>query len=936
MSCNANSATLSLAITDPQFPDVPGFPYAGIPYEIDITQGNSTLLGPGIIFPGQTSNVDVQVNYAQPLVIRTSQTAILDSTQEKVALGFATAVSYLFDYFGIGGDVFSSTKTSLQKLAASEIEKLIVKGTGQATVGAFVALEQGIADKNPGAVVGALPDLIKTAPQWLGPLLTQVGGQSSAEAASVVSQAASLAPALKLAIFAGKALGMVIVNQELSSGASGSTQALTTISTPQSQPSTSTPPVIDGPGAVSAPGPDLTGPIVFSWTPSPGATGYAMYISQAPYGQAHLVFDESQLSGTADSWTLPTGLLPPGSYRWNLEAFTPGGTAFSVGNLYFQVPASSMGNLSIDLTGLPGDVATPIRLTGPHVSGSASFTAGTVPFDYLAPGSYTIATAYVKAHGLTYSPTVASQTVTVAAGQTASTSIAYCESPTVNVIVNGSCLASHATPVVQNGRTLVALPAVATALGVRAQWNAATKTITIVSGDQSVRVVVGQTYVDVHGSRVSLDVPVQIIRGVPFVSLRFVSVVLGAHTSWNPALELASITSVPTATPHPEVTAVSATFSAGNGFALAVASKGTVVGWGTATSPLAGISMNAACDAVIPCQTLPVPIPSVPSSKEVVAGGSSLPGRYGLALTDQGTVWAWGADDDGQLGDEGNAMLSRAPIEVSGLANITQIAAGNYGAIALASGGTVYAWGSLSEGLTGQTDWPMLGTTLLASGPVAGLPGGMTSIAAGGATAAAVAKDGSLWVWGDNVEGEQAVPQPDGGCGFGSLYQFCPSSPHQVAGLPAIASVAVGQDFVLALAADGTVWAWGDDASGQLGPETVTGECGLDACSDTPVKIAGLSDVVAIAAGASYGLALRSDGTVWTWDAHGIYVTPGLSHIVAISAGSDVALAQDESGALWAWGSGMLGNGLYGSDVDSSNFGAATNSATRPVRVKLP
>src|SRR5207237_1361854 len=147
--------------------------------------------------------------------------------------------------------------------------------------------------------------------------------------------------------------------------------------------------------------------------------------------------------------------------------------------------------------------------------------------------------------------------------------------------------------------------------------------------------------------------------------------------------------------------------------------------------------------------------------------------------------------------------------------------------------------------------------------------------------------------------------------------------PVRVRGLWGVTAISAGEVWSLALRADGTVWAWGDNSWGQLANDQV----GVP--SPTPVRVRGLAGMVAVAAGYAHGLALGRDGTVWAWGddevgqlgdggAYGSRPTPGrvavLAGVTAVATGSAFgsshSLALEADGSVWAWGNnsdGQLG-----------------------------
>jgi len=293
-----------------------------------------------------------------------------------------------------------------------------------------------------------------------------------------------------------------------------------------------------------------------------------------------------------------------------------------------------------------------------------------------------------------------------------------------------------------------------------------------------------------------------------------------------------------------------------------------------------------------------------------------------IYVKDDGTVWAWGNNNNGQLGD-GSATSKNTPVQVSGLSGMTAVAAGSGHTVALKNDGTVWAWGNNSNGQLGDGSAASKNTPVQVSGLYS-----MTAVAAGSGHTVALKNDGTVWAWGNNSTGQ---------LGNGN---FTPSNPTpaQVSGLSGMSSgvviaVAAGYDHTVALKNDGTVWAWGNNATGQLGNGNITP-------SNTPVQVSGLSGVTAVAAGFGHTVALKSDGTVRTWgnntkgqlgngltngttiDSAIPVVVSGMVGVTDIAAGYEGSVvlkgAFKGDGTVWAWGSnsnGQLGNGLA---VDSA------------------
>lgn len=291
--------------------------------------------------------------------------------------------------------------------------------------------------------------------------------------------------------------------------------------------------------------------------------------------------------------------------------------------------------------------------------------------------------------------------------------------------------------------------------------------------------------------------------------------------------------------------------AAGDSHGIAVA-HGRVYAWGAnfAGQLGDGTTAYAAMPTAIPTLAKSVGCPAAnPTCTPIAAGGA-----HSLALSPDGTVEAWGANNFGQLGD-GSDVDRTLPIR-AGIDDVVAIAAGGAHSLALRADGTVWAWGFDQAGQLGN------GTTTNApvSAPVqvSGLDH-VVAIAAGIVHSVALRADGSVWTWGGNNFGQ-----------LGHAPVGAPNPlPAQVTGLGpgTTRAIAAGGRFTLALDADGTVLAWGHNDMGQLG----NGTASPFKQNATPAPVQGLVAPVAIAAGGEFALALGAGGTLFSWgsDAHG-------------------------------------------------------------------
>ena len=277
-------------------------------------------------------------------------------------------------------------------------------------------------------------------------------------------------------------------------------------------------------------------------------------------------------------------------------------------------------------------------------------------------------------------------------------------------------------------------------------------------------------------------------------------------------------------------------------------------------------------------------------------------GRYhALAVKSDGTVWSWGENIYGQLGN-GNTTNRSIPVQVQNLTGAKTVSAGMYFSLAAKQDGNVAAWGYNAYGQLGD------GTTTTRHVPVNTSILNVKNVAAGGSHSTALKADGTIWTWGNNSYGQ---------LGDGTTTKK--TTPSQVIGLSNITGIAARNLVSAALKQDGTLWAWGRNSNGQLGDGTTTDRF-------TPVMVSNLTGVKNVGLGVFHSLAIKQDGTVWSWgyNAYGQLgddsttqsATPvqaqSLTGVVVVSGGYYHSVALKSDGSVWAWGSNhedQLGTG---------------------------
>jgi len=253
------------------------------------------------------------------------------------------------------------------------------------------------------------------------------------------------------------------------------------------------------------------------------------------------------------------------------------------------------------------------------------------------------------------------------------------------------------------------------------------------------------------------------------------------------------------------------------------------------------ISAGSAVDGKVASCTVSV---SGAAVRQMVSPGNF----HAVALKSDGTLWAWGYNSLGSLGD-GTTVFKGIPTLVdnsSGLKSAVFVTAGSTHSLALSPDGFVWAWGYNSDGELGDNTKTTRSTPIKVSNL-----SNVISVAAGGSHSAALQADGTVWTWGKNDSGQ-----------LGDGTNTSRQTPEKVPGLSNVVAISAGYSHTVALKADGSVWAWGDNGRGQLGD-------GSSVRKKAPVQVERISGIVSICVGREHNIALRLDGSVWAWGDNG-------------------------------------------------------------------
>lgn len=270
-------------------------------------------------------------------------------------------------------------------------------------------------------------------------------------------------------------------------------------------------------------------------------------------------------------------------------------------------------------------------------------------------------------------------------------------------------------------------------------------------------------------------------------------------------------------------------------------------------------------DGTTTSKTTAVEVPELTDVLSVAAGM-----YHSLALKSDGTVWAWGYNYYGQLGNGVTGMINSVPVQVKNLSGIIGIAANGNTSYALKNDGTVWSWGINDKGQIGD------GSSTARNMPVkTNNVSGVSELAAGDGYVYALRVDGTVYGWGRTIN--NIIP------GVSSDYPGYITQAKLITGLMDITSIAVnnGFNYGLALKKDGSVLVWGGSTSDirpVSGLNRIKSIAGGDSnyaiaedgsvwnwTSGTPTQVVGLKEINAIAVGKSYVVASKADESVYAW-----------------------------------------------------------------------
>ncbi|MFC7774812.1 RCC1 domain-containing protein [Flavobacterium sp. GCM10027622] len=279
--------------------------------------------------------------------------------------------------------------------------------------------------------------------------------------------------------------------------------------------------------------------------------------------------------------------------------------------------------------------------------------------------------------------------------------------------------------------------------------------------------------------------------------------------------------------------------SAGNAHNLAIKANGTLWAWGRNSDGQVGIGSNASTF------NTPQQIGTDTDWAFISAGD-----EFSLAIKTNGTLWAWGDNAFGQLGDTSTDDRN-SPVQIGTATNWASVSAGTQHALGLKVNGELWAWGT--------NNTARFSTTLPAFSYVPiqmGTDTDWSKVVASRDHGAALKTNGTFWTWGSNATGQ-----------LGDGTTVDKTTPINIASLNGAIKIAKGHQHTLVIKNDGTIWSWGGNASGQLGIGTPLSPAPSPTLNPTQENTFN-NTWIYIDSKITHTAAIRSDGTLYTWGAN--------------------------------------------------------------------
>ncbi|MCT4581309.1 MAG: T9SS type A sorting domain-containing protein [Flavobacteriales bacterium] len=346
---------------------------------------------------------------------------------------------------------------------------------------------------------------------------------------------------------------------------------------------------------------------------------------------------------------------------------------------------------------------------------------------------------------------------------------------------------------------------------------------------------------------------------------------------------------------------------AGNLYSLALQTNRSLWGWGRNNHAQFGNGKN---------KNTPQPVDTSMHWRKATSSMAYQSGHT-LAIKEDGTLWAWGQNNDGQLGNGSTYTHAVLPIQISNDTTWHSIANGFFFSVATKTDGTLWTWGRNGRGQLGLGSFVFKKTTPTQ----VGTDSTWNMVSAGSEFALALKNDGTLWAWGYNYNGQ-----------LGDGTTTTRHTPIQIGSDSNWVYINAGAKHSFGIKADSTLWSWGSDQHGQAG---------RGGNLRVPMQV-GTDKWVTIHGGGMHSVGIKNDSTLWTWGRNlyaqlgdgtttskGIpYQIDTLHRWIKAAAGYEHSLAIQTDGSLWAWG---RNNG--GQVGDSTSYSAFLSKAYIPTKI---